>query len=158
VKLLRKVKIRRYQDEDNMQVKNLHRLALESTDAFADSGKWDADLDNIHEVYIKKGEFLVGLVDGKVILMGALRPLSKNVVEMKRVRVHPDFQRQGLGQAMIELLERGAKELGFKTIQLDTTVNQTGAQKLYEKNGYVEIRRETEGWPMEVIFYKKELQ
>lgn len=132
-------------------------MALESTYAFATSGKWDKDLDNIHEVYLKSGEFLVGLLEDKLIVMGALKPFSKDIVEMKRVRVHPDFQRRGLGQMMVNLLENKAIELGYKILQLDTTVNQIAAQKLYKKKGYVEIRREKEGWPLEMIFYQKEL-
>lgn len=151
------IEIRQYKDSDKEQVKRLHRIALESTNAFAESGKWDMDLDNIPDVYFKKGDFLVGLVDTKIVLMGALKPISEEMVEMKRVRVHPGFQRQGLGQMMLELLEKRAKELGYKVILLDTTINQSAAQKMYEKNGYTEIRREIEGWPLETIFYQKEL-
>lgn len=152
-----KIIIRRYQKSDNQQVKDLHRIALESTDAFAKSGKWDKDLDDITEIYLRKGEFLVGLLGDRIILMGALKPISDDAVEMKRVRVHPDFQRKGLGQLILESLERRAKELGYKKILLDTTVKQIAAQKMYEKNGYVEIRRQTEGWPLEMIFYSKRL-
>lgn len=150
-----KVVVRRYKESDINQVKYLHRIALEATDAFAKSGKWDMDLDNIPNVYLDKGEFLVGLMDNKIIVMGALKQISDDIVEMKRVRVHPEFQRQGLGQKMLEMLEKRAKELGYKLIQLDTTVNQVAAQKMYEKNGYIEMKRETKGWPLEVIFYQK---
>lgn len=151
------LQIRQYIDSDKDQVQTLHRIALESTNAFAKSGKWDSDLENIPKIYLEKGEFLVGLVDNKIIVMGALKSITDEIVEMKRVRVHPDFQRQGLGQMMLEFLEKRAKEIGYKIIQLDTTVKQIAAQKMYEKNGYVEIRRETEGWPLEVIFYQKKL-
>lgn len=149
--------IRRYKNAYKGQVKNLHRIALESAGAFDKSGKWDSDLDNVSEVYLNGGEFLVGLVEDEIIAMGALRKISDEIGEIKRMRVHPDFQGNGVGQIMLELLEKRAKELDFKIIQLDTTVKQTAAQKLYEKNGYAEIRRETEGWPLEMIFYQKQL-
>jgi ribosomal protein S18 acetylase RimI-like enzyme len=152
------VKTRRFKDSDKEQVKNLHRIALKSTDAYAKTGNWESDLDNIPDIYFNNGEFLVGLIDDQIIVMGALKQISKEIVEMKRVRVHPDFQKQGLGQMMLELLEKRAKKLGYKIIQLDTTVKQVAAIKMYEKNGYVEIRRETEGWPLEVIFYHKQLK
>ncbi len=73
------------------------------------------------------------------------------------MRVHPTQQGKGIGQNMLTLLEDRAKMNGFRTIQLDTTINQTAAIKLYERNGYKEIRRETEGWPIEMIFYQKGL-
>lgn len=148
------VKFRRYKKADNKQIKHLHRIALESAGAYAKSGNWDQDLDDIPNVYL---EFLVGIKEETLIAMGALKKISGDTVEIKRMRVHPDFQRHGLGQKMLDILEKKAKELGFKKIQLDTTVKQIAAQKLYEKNGYLETKRETKGWPLEMIFYQKQL-
>lgn len=73
------------------------------------------------------------------------------------MRVHPDLQGKGIGQIMLATLENRARALGYRVLQLDTTVKQVVAQKLYQKNGYVEIRRETEGWLLETIFYRKDL-
>ena len=42
------------------------------------------------------------------------------------MRVHPEFQRRGFGQRILEALEKRAKELGYKEIQLDTIVKETG--------------------------------
>lgn len=151
--------IRRYRPPDKAQVRKLHVLALKASDAFSKSGKWDKDLKDIKSVYINNGgEFLVGLLDNKIVAMGALKKISDTVVELKRMRVHPKFQRRGFGQQIYEVLEKQAKRLGYKTIQLDTTVRQVAAQKFYIKNGYKELRRETHGWPLETIFYNKELE
>ena len=118
----------------------------------------NADLDHIEERYIHRGgEFLVGFLDGKLIAMGALKKNDNKTCEVKRMRVHPDYQRRGYGQIMLAKLEKRAEELGYKNIQLDTTIKQRPAQAMYLKNGYAEIRRETEGWPLETIFYQKEL-
>lgn len=149
--------IRQYKYSDHNQVVELHKHALRVIGAYK-SGEWEKDLQDIEGNYINnKGEFLVGLLDSKVIAMGAIRKISDEIAELKRMRVHPDFQRQGFGQWMLEALEKRAKELGYKRIQLDTTVKQTVAQYLYEKNGYSEIRRET--WIIygEVVFYQKAL-
>lgn len=149
--------IRRYHAKDNKQVKELHVLALKFTQADLGHGPWDEDLDHIPEIYFNRGEFLVGEIDGKIVAMGALNKISDEIGEIKRMRVHPDLQRQGIGQQMYDLLEEKARQLGYKKLQLDTTVKQLGAQKMYEKNGYTEIRREKEGWPIETIFYIKHL-
>lgn len=88
--------------------------------------------------------------------MGALKHLSANRAEIKRMRVHPEHQRRGCGQAILEALETRAAELGYSTLQLDTTVQQTAAQRLYIKNGYIEIGRMKVG-RFDVIIYEKTL-
>lgn len=137
--------IRQYEEKDNPHVKELHVLALKFAYGYFEHGPWDEDLDRIPEIYLKGGDFLVGVFEEKIIAMGALKKASEDTGEIKRMRVHPDFQRNGIGQLFLDKLEAKAKQLGYKILQLDTTVKQIGAQKLYEKNGYREVRRETEG-------------
>ena len=60
---------------------------------------------------------------------------------MKRVRVHPDHQRLGFGDAIVERLEQRAQELGYDAIHLDTTAQQEPAIAMYRKRGYSEIGR-----------------
>jgi ribosomal protein S18 acetylase RimI-like enzyme len=57
------------------------------------------------------------------------------------MRVHPDFQRRGLGQRMLTTLESRAAEMGFHRVVLDTSTLQIAALALYEKNGYRETGR-----------------
>ncbi len=146
---------RRYQDDDH-DVWQLHRLALLESGAYAESGPWDDDLHHIEEVYINSGgEFLVGICDDEIVAMGALVVVDHKV-EVKRMRVHPDHQRRGFGQAILEQLEQRACELGFQTLQLETTAQQESAQRFYLKNGYVESER-TLWRHFTVIHYKKTL-
>jgi ribosomal protein S18 acetylase RimI-like enzyme len=150
------VEFRQFQLPDGEQVRALHQLALRATNAFADSGHWDSDLDDIHGSYIsKKGNFVVGVLDGEVVAMGAFRQSAPGTAELKRMRVHPSLQGHGLGRRLLDVLEAQIRAAGYTAIQLDTTVNQVAAQALYERSGYIEVRRETVGWPLETIFYKK---
>lgn len=76
------------------------------------------------------------------------------------MRVHPDFQKQGYGQKMLEALEMQTIKFGYKTLQLDTMTKQTAGRHLYEKNGYKETKTETwiiYGEPCEIVFYQKKL-
>lgn len=73
------------------------------------------------------------------------------------MRVHPDFQRRGFGQAILQALEARADEMGYTKLQLETTVQQIAAQKLYIKNGYVEVGR-TKIHNFDVILYEKMLK
>ncbi|MCU1676157.1 MAG: family N-acetyltransferase [Frankiales bacterium] len=154
-----RVLFRQYRDRDRHQVRELHEAALKATNAFAKRGPWDKDLDDVWGSYINNnGDFLVGeIAEQQVVAMGAYRQLSPRIAELKRMRVRPDLQGQGLGRRLLSLLEDRIRTAGYTTIQLDTTVNQLAARVLYERSGYVEIRREVEGWPLETIFYAKTL-
>lgn len=150
--------IRQYIPTDTDQIKILNIKAIQAITIPYSGENLHKDLDDIENGYIKnKGEFLVGVIENQIIAMGALSRVSENIAELKRMRVDPDFQRNGFGQKMLVSLEKRAKELGYNTIQLDTTIKLIGAQKLYEKNGYIEVRRETMGWPEETIFYQKNI-
>lgn len=112
---------------------------------------------HIEAAYLEDGgEFLVGTLDGRIVAMGALRKTSADRAEVKRMRVHPDFQRRGFGQTILDALETKAREMGYKTLHLDTSTLQTAAQQFYAKNGYAETGREKHG-RFTLIFYKKRL-
>ena len=148
--------IRRYQPSDKEEVFDLHVRALKNEDAYIYTGKWEKDFDDIEGIYLRNlGEFLVGILDSKIIAMGGLRKMTDGIVELRRMRVDPDFQRKGFGQIILDTLEKKAKELGYKVIQLNTSAKLVSAQKFYEKNGYKEIRREKEGWVVDNIIYQK---
>lgn len=154
-----KLVIRQYESRDKEEVFNLHVRALKNEYAYLYTGTWEKDFENIEGIYLNnRGEFLVGTIDNKIVAMGGLRKKTDDIVELRRMRVDPDFQRKGYGQIILDALEKRAKELGYKVIQLDTSVKQIPAQKFYIKNGYTEIRREKEGWIIELIFYRKEIK
>ncbi len=153
------VQIRRYELEDKEAIKALNK---ESIEEFGNSFRRPnfPDLDEIEQVYLENnGEFLVATKEGEVIGIGALKKISDEMAEVKRMRISPDFQRQGIGKLILDELEKRARELGYKTLELETSINQPGAQTFYIKNGYNETKREgpEEGWPVETIFYQKEL-
>ena len=148
--------IRRYAPGDKYAVRRLHDDALNEVGAHLGRGPWDEDLDEIEGVYLKSGgEFLVGVLDGEVVAMGALRRISPDAAEVKRMRVKPDLQGRGYGQTLLDALHLRAAELGYSTLHLDTTVQQRAAQLLYVKNGYREVRRGSIG-PFECIFYERD--
>jgi len=148
--------IRRYESGDKDAVRRLHDDALNEVGAHLGSGPWDEDLDEIEDLYLDSGgEFLVGVMDGEVVAMGALRRISPETAELKRMRVRPDLQGRGYGQTVLDALHRRAAELGYTTLRLDTTIQQRVAQHFYIKNGYREVGRGDIG-PFECIFYERD--
>lgn len=151
------LELRRFDDADAEAVRELHDLALADAGAHLGSGPWDEDLESIRRSYLQDGgEFLLGWLDGRLVAMGALRHVTAVAAEIKRMRVHPRFQRRGFGRTLLARLEDRARELGYSKLRLDTTVVQTAAQALYAREGYSQVGRgQLAG--VEVIYYEKRL-
>jgi GNAT superfamily N-acetyltransferase len=148
--------IRRYQPSDHAAVCELHKTALLAAGAYSNSAG-DPDLNQIEAVYLDNaGEFLVGTLQDRVVAMGALRRTSPDRAEIKRMRVHTDFQRRGFGQAIFTALEKRARELGYSVLYLDTAVVLVGAQHFYAKNSFKEVRR-GKLFGLDCIFYEKQI-
>ena len=150
--------LRRYTPADREAVEYLHVHALQQTGAYLGRGPWDNDVYAIEETYLNnQGEFLIGEWDGIFVAMGAFRRTSAERAEIKRMRVHSDYQGRGLGQIILSELEARARAMGYKTLHLDTSVVQVPARKLYEKNGFREVGRDIYSG-LEVILYEKQLE
>ena len=150
--------LRRYTPADREAVEYLHVHVIQHAGAYLGRGPWDDDIYAIEETYLNnQGEFLIGEWDGVFVSMGALRRTSPERAEIKRMRVHPDYQGRGLGQIILSELEARARLKGYKTLHLDTSVVQMPARRLYEKNGFREVGRDIYG-NLEVILYEKQLE
>ena len=158
--------LRRYTSADQEAVEHLHVFAIQQAGAYLGRGPWDDDVYAIEEVYLKnQGEFLIGECDGLLVAMGALKRTSLEYAEIKRMRVHPEYQGRGYGQLILDALETRARALGYQTLHLDTSILQIPAQRLYEKNGYREVGRDKYQQQagrdtyqqLEVILYEKQL-
>ena len=134
--------IRRYRPADQPAVWNLHVVAMRQIEAYLDDPALETDLHDIAGVYLNnRGDFLIGEAAGTVVAMGALRPLASERGEIKRMRVDPALQGRGYGRAMLLALEARARELGYTTLELETSVVQSAALGLYRSHGFVEFKR-----------------
>ena len=151
------LEIRRYVSSDYEDVWNLHVLGLQKVGAYLGDGPWDNDLHNIEDVYLhNRGEFLIGVYEGRIVAMGAFRKTTTELAEIKRMRVHSDFQGRGFGQMILDELETRALALGYTKLHLDTSVVQIAAQKLYLKNGFKETGKEVHKG-LECILFEKSI-
>jgi N-acetylglutamate synthase-like GNAT family acetyltransferase len=133
----------------------LHVLALQQVGAYAGDGQWNDDVRDIKRVYLQhSAAFLVGVYEGRIVAMGALRRPSDERAEIKRMRVHPDVQGRGFGQTILTALEQQALILGYKTLYVSTSTLQKAALSLYRKNGFQEVGEKMQRGFHDILFEK----
>ena len=148
--------LRRYEPSDLQAVWALHQLASQVA-GVPTPEPYFSDLHDVKSAFLNSGgEFVVGEYKGHIVAMGGLKRTAWDRAEIARMRVHPNFQRQGFGSALLRHLEKRAAELGYKTLHLDTLVVQEAAQQFYLRHGYRCVgsgHKEA----FEVVFFEKQL-
>lgn len=74
---------------------------------------------------------------GDAIGCGAIRPLTPNIAELKRMFSDRSVPR--VGRALLTFLETSAKEMGYSELRLGTRHINQRAVNFYEKYGYIRI-------------------
>lgn len=154
------LKIRRYQPKDIKVIKELNyagQLQMIPSGELQQIPHIDADLDDIEGIYLKGGEFIVGLENGEVVAMGAFKRRTPQCAEFKRLRIRPDRQRQGHGETIMRKLMEMAVEKGYTEGFLDTLATNTRAQQLFEKLGFTGCGWDKKG-PFELFLYTRKLE
>jgi len=64
---------------------------------------------------------------------------KKDPARIRAMYTHPDWTRNGIGSLLLKLGEQAARDAGFKTIELGSTIP---GEPLYIAKGFVEISRE----------------
>lgn len=77
-------------------------------------------------------------VDGRVAAIGALKRLDEQRGEIKSMRTHPDFLRQGLAAELLETIIAHARGEGFAVLSLETGSGPAfePALALYRRRGF----------------------
>lgn len=91
------------------------------------------------DVEVPRAAFVIARIEGQPVGCGAIRPLSEDSVEVKRMYTAPGFRQMGVAKAVLAELERLAIEFGYKDIKLQTGPKQPEAIALYERVGYYRI-------------------
>ena len=123
-----------------------HFLSSEEIEATQESMGVDATLIEDGTYFVIEAE-----QDGETVLVGCggwgkRRTLygGNHTNEAARIRAmytHPSWVRRGIGSLLLELGEAAARDAGYKTIELGSTVP---GEPLYAARGYREVSRETQ--------------
>jgi DNA-binding MarR family transcriptional regulator/GNAT superfamily N-acetyltransferase len=87
-----------------------------------------------------RGGFLVATVDGEPVACGGVKAITRRVGYLKRMWVAPSVRGLGFGRRMLFSLESLSRELGFKTLKLETNRVLGEAIHLYRSAGYKEVK------------------
>lgn len=100
------------------------------------------------------GAFLPSTAEESSVRSTAPVDPDRRTVEVRSVRVDPDFQRRGIARKLMGELEARAVDREYERAVLDTGADLRAAQRLYESLGYEPAGRESiEGF--ELIYYEK---
>jgi DNA-binding MarR family transcriptional regulator len=94
-----------------------------------------------NEMMSPTGCLILARLDGAPVGCGALKRLSSDLGEIKRVWVAPQMRGLGVASRLMDELEALARKAGFHAVRLDTNRSLTEAHTLYRKRGYREVAR-----------------
>jgi putative acetyltransferase len=83
--------------------------------------------------------FFVARLEGRVVGCGAVREIDRDMGEVKRMFVHPEYRGRGIARRILSTIETRSRELGFSILRLETGTRQPESIGLYESAGYRSI-------------------
>lgn len=159
-------------DEDHAQVGELIREYFEWVNA-----RWKADLGYSFDMqsflehdlagleifFPPFGRLLLATEGSQVAGVACLRRIGKEIGEIKRTYVRPEFRGLGIGRALLEALIVEAREIGYSMLRLDSASFMKVAHSLYRSTGFQEIEPYPESevppeYQAHIVFMEKRLQ
>ena len=133
----------------------LEQLSESLESITGDSGKGSF---NLSDVCVPRAVFVIARNrNGEASGCGAIRPISENVAEVKRM--YAKIKGIGIGTEILRYLEEQAQRLGYAILWLETRVVNQQAVSFYERKGYHRITNygKYAGNP-EAVCFEKSLQ
>ena len=153
--------IREIQQKDNKQVENVIRTCLIEFGANHDGTAWaDPDLCRFSEIYNTEGNKYWVIEDENGIILGGVGignlEGTDKVCELQKMYCLPQIRGTGLSHKLMDIALNYAKQY-YKKCYLETLPNMIGAQKFYEKYGFIRIYEpviKTDHFACDVLYIK----
>jgi putative acetyltransferase len=92
-----------------------------------------------HNIIENNQNVIVAYKNSEAVGCGCFKKFNDGIVEIKRMYVKPQHRGQKIAAAILQELEKWAKELNNTITVLETGIRQQEAIHLYRKSGYLVI-------------------
>ena len=117
-----------------------HLEDIHLIDQYFDSAAFEEELALLPGKYSPpRGRLLLAVHDSEPAGCVALREIDALSCEMKRMFVYPHLHGNSIGLALARAIIREAREIGYRSMLLDTSVRQEEAKNLYQRLGFKTI-------------------
>jgi GNAT superfamily N-acetyltransferase len=99
----------------------------------------EQDMANLEIFFPPDGRLLLAIEGDHGAGLACMRRIRKDIGEIKRMYVRPEFRGRGIGRALLEALIAEAQEIGYPRLRLDSTRFMEAAHALYRSAGFREI-------------------
>ena len=118
-----------------------------------------AELDQLAQIYAPpSGSLLLARRGDRPVGCGAIRRLSGQSCEMKRLYLRPADRGAKLGRVIAEALLARGRALGYTSVRLDTLAEMIPARALYRSLGFREIAPYYDNPLPQVVYMELDLQ
>jgi putative acetyltransferase len=118
-----------------------------------------AELDQLAQIYAPPtGSLLLARRGDQPVGCGAIRRLSGQSCEMKRLYIRPADRGAKLGRVIAQALLVRARALGYTSVRLDTLAEMIPARALYRSLGFREIAPYYDNPLPQVVYMELDLQ
>lgn len=137
---MREAAIRLWRPEDALAAWQVVKTVFDEYGFTLDAMDYDLDLRDIPGQYRERGGgFWVAEAGGQIVGTVAVRPVSAERAELRRLYLVPSARRLGLGRRLIETVVDWAREHGFAEVDLWSDVLFERAHTLYEAAGFARV-------------------
>ena len=127
---------REYGEWSTQRLSHEHGIFMSADDLESAHALFRAEWPNL---FGPRGRLYLATVGGEPAGVGALKPVSAETGELKRMFVRPRYRRTGIGRRILERLVDDARELGYRELRLETMTYMQEAHELYRSMGFVEM-------------------
>lgn len=137
-------RLRPADNKDCKKVTDLVYSVLKEYNLKPDPAATDADIKDIEHSYFERGGtfYVLEEKDGSIIGAYGLYPLDRQMCELRKMYLHSSYRGKGLGKFLLEDALSKARQIGFKSINLETASVLKEAISLYKSYGFVEYQPE----------------
>ena len=119
---------------------------------------FEKELENLKQMYnAADGGIILCKEANSFIACVAIRRISANTAELKRMYVKPAHQHKGIGNTLLEKSFALAQHCNYEYLRLDTLNHMLPAINLYKKYGFYEIAAYYHNPVSTAVYFEKKL-